>query len=59
MPVTKYHLKMITSKWADLTNSPGKSEAGSAQAAAFLQEFVEPGVKWAHIDIAGTSMVGG
>ena len=32
---------------------------GAAQAAAFLKCFVEEGVKWAHIDIAGASMVGG
>ena len=25
-------------------------------AAAFLQKFVEPGVKWAHVDIAGPAM---
>lgn len=39
---------------ADLTNSGGRP--GASTAAAFLQEFVEDGVKWAHIDIAGMAM---
>ena len=59
MPCTDYHLNLVTPKTADLTNSPGKPEAGSAQAAAFLKQFVEEGVKWAHIDSAGVGMVGG
>lgn len=29
--------------------------AGSSLAAAFLEEFVEEGVEWIHLDIAGTS----
>ncbi len=29
---------------------------GACTAAAFLQAFVEPGVAWAHLDIAGTAM---
>lgn len=59
MPVSDYHLKLMTPKHCDLTNSPGIAVAGSAQAAAFLQCFVEKGVNWVHIDIAGTAMVGG
>ncbi len=58
MPVTEYHKKLITPKYCDLTNSSGKSEASAGQAAAFLQSFVESGTKWAHIDIAGTGIIG-
>ena len=29
---------------------------GACTAAAFLQKFVEDGVKWAHVDIAGPAM---
>lgn len=58
LPTTKYHKDIITPKHCDLTNHSGKSEAGSSQAAAFLKEFVEGNTKWAHLDIAGTSMVG-
>ena len=56
MPCTQHHKKLVSPKHCDLTNSSGKSEAGSSQAAAFLKSFVEEGVNWAHIDIAGTSM---
>lgn len=38
--------------YADLKNTGGRY-AGASTAAAFLQEFIEPRVKWAHIDIAG------
>ncbi len=55
MPVDSYHHEIIKPKTADLTNSAGKPDAGSSQAAAFLQNFVEKDVKWAHLDIAGTS----
>jgi leucyl aminopeptidase len=57
LPCTKYHMDMITPKHCDLTNHAGRTEAGSSQAAAFLKSFVEPNTKWAHLDIAGTSMV--
>ncbi|KAJ3005663.1 UNVERIFIED_CONTAM: bleomycin hydrolase [Siphonaria sp. JEL0065] len=42
----------IKSDVADLKNVGGRS-AGSITAAVFLQEFVEEGVQYAHIDIAG------
>ncbi|KAI9335272.1 peptidase M17, leucyl aminopeptidase, partial [Obelidium mucronatum] len=42
----------IKSDVADLKNVGGRS-AGSITAAIFLQEFVEKGVEFAHIDIAG------
>lgn len=56
MPVDDYHSDLIKGKHADITNSAGKSEAGSSQAAAFLQNFVEKEVEWVHLDIAGTAM---
>ena len=43
---------MIDSPIADMKNV-GPREAGSITAAQFLQRYVEPGVKWAHLDIAG------
>lgn len=55
MPVDEYHEDIIKPKTADLTNSAGKSEGSSCQAAAFLKNFVEPGVEWAHLDIAGAA----
>lgn len=38
-------------------NNTGKTRwAGAGTAAAFLHHFVEEGVKYAHIDIAGYAM---
>lgn len=41
MPLDDYHRDLVKHKFADITNSSGKSEAGSSQAAAFLENFVE------------------
>ena len=47
-------IRSFDSTTADLTNSGGRA-GGMLAAAAFLQEFVEDGVEWAHLDIAGPS----
>ncbi len=44
--------KKIKSPVADVVNSGGRY-GGAITAAMFLQEFVEEGIKWAHLDIAG------
>jgi leucyl aminopeptidase len=44
--------QMIDSPIADMKNL-GPREGGSITAAQFLQRFVEDGVEWAHVDIAG------
>ncbi|MFL6857501.1 MAG: leucyl aminopeptidase [Allosphingosinicella sp.] len=53
MPLTDAFDKLIESPIADMKNV-GPREGGSITAAAFIQRFVESGVKWAHLDIAGT-----
>jgi leucyl aminopeptidase len=53
MPVGENYDKLIDSPIADIKNV-GPREGGSITAATFLQRFVEPGVKWAHLDVAGT-----
>jgi leucyl aminopeptidase len=45
--------KQMDSPIADMKNA-GPREGGSIMAATFLQRFVEEGVKWAHLDVAGT-----
>jgi leucyl aminopeptidase len=45
--------KLTDSAIADMKNV-GPREGGSITAAQFLQRFIEDGVKWAHLDIAGT-----
>jgi leucyl aminopeptidase len=52
MPLSPAYDKMIDSPIADIKNV-GPREGGSITAAQFLQRFVDEGVKWAHLDIAG------
>lgn len=40
MPLVDYHRDMVKHKFADLTNSSGKTDASASQAAAFLEHFV-------------------
>jgi len=54
LPLSKAFHKEIKSSVADIKNK-GDKYAGASTAAAFLEEFVEPGSKWIHLDIAGTS----
>lgn len=52
MPLGAAYDKLIDSPIADMKNV-GPREGGSITAAQFLQRFVDDGVKWAHLDIAG------
>ncbi|MDO6416923.1 leucyl aminopeptidase [Sphingomonas sp. BIUV-7] len=52
MPMGDAYDKMIDSPIADMKNV-GPREAGSISAAQFLLRFVDEGVHWAHLDIAG------
>jgi leucyl aminopeptidase len=53
MPLGDAYDRLIDSPIADIKNV-GPREAGSITAAQFLARFVEEGVEWAHLDIAGT-----
>ncbi len=55
LPLSKKYNKLIDLKLADIKNIGGR-DAGSITAAQFLQRFVNAGVPWAHLDIAGTAM---
>ena len=52
LPLAEAYDRLIDSPIADIKNV-GPREAGSITAAQFLQRFVDDGVKWAHLDIAG------
>lgn len=54
MPLTDYHVKDMKGTYADLSNISAGKGAGSATAAAFLEQFVSKDIPWAHFDIAGT-----
>ena len=52
MPMSEAYDKLIDSPIADMKNV-GPREGGSITAAQFIARFIKPGVKWAHLDIAG------
>lgn len=51
-PLSDAYNKLIDSPIADMKNV-GPRGAGSITAAQFIQRFVDTGVRWAHLDIAG------
>jgi len=55
MPLVDFHGEDMRGTHADLCNISGGRNAGSCTAAAFLEEFVEKSIPWAHFDIAGTA----
>jgi len=55
MPLGSAYDKLIDSEIADMKNVSNGRDGGSITAAQFLQRFVQPGVAWAHIDIAGVA----
>lgn len=59
MPLCEFHTKDMKGTYADLSNMSSSKGAGSATAAAFLEQFVASGIPWAHFDIAGTAWATG
>jgi len=53
LPIIEPFREDMKSKIADLKNIGGSRGGGTAKAAAFLENFVDPKVPWAHLDIAG------
>jgi leucyl aminopeptidase len=57
MPITEEYGEQLKSNFADFANVAGR-EGGAITAAAFLGKFTQ-GLRWAHLDIAGTAWLGG
>jgi leucyl aminopeptidase len=57
MPMGDEYHDMLKSNFADFTNSCGR-EGGAITAACFLAKFTD-GLRWAHLDIAGTAYLTG
>jgi leucyl aminopeptidase len=55
MPINEHHLADMKGTHADLCNISSFKGGGSSTAAAFLEQFVEKDIPWAHFDIAGTA----
>jgi len=56
MPLGQAYDDLLKSRIADMKNIGGRP-AGSVTAAQFLQRFVQDGVPWIHLDIAGVASV--
>ncbi len=57
MPIDEEYADQLKSNFADLANVGGR-EGGAITAACFLAKFTQ-GLKWAHLDIAGTAWLSG
>jgi len=57
MPMAEEYHEQLKSNFADFTNSCGR-EGGAITAACFLAKFTD-GLRWAHLDIAGTAYLTG
>lgn len=55
MPLCEAHLDDIKGSFGDLSNISSGKGAGSSIGAAFLEQFVDEDIPWAHFDIAGTA----
>ncbi len=55
MPLHDDHVGDMKGRHADLQNISNFKGAGSSTAAAFLEQFVDKDIPWAHFDIAGTA----
>jgi leucyl aminopeptidase len=53
LPLAPEYKDMNQSKVADIKNISNEKGAGAIMAALFLNYFIEEGVVWSHIDIAG------
>lgn len=56
MPVDMEFRREMDSVFADIKNVGNGRYGGSSTAASFLQEFIDEGRAWAHLDIAGVAM---
>jgi leucyl aminopeptidase len=57
LPLTEDYAEQLRSNFADMANVAGR-DGGAITAAAFLGKFTN-GLRWAHLDIAGTAWTSG
>lgn len=51
----EFHEQIKASDVADMVNSVAGGKGGASLAAAFLEEFIEEGIEWIHLDVAGSA----
>ncbi len=52
LPLWDEYFEDLKSQYADMMNSANDSNGGTIRGAVFLKQFIKPGMKWAHIDLA-------
>jgi len=52
LPLWDEYFEDIKSHYADMMNSANDSNGGTIRGAVFLKQFIKPGMKWAHVDLA-------
>ncbi len=55
LPLVDEYVEDMKGTYADLSNIGSAKGGGSSQGAAFLSQFVNEGITWAHFDIAGSA----
>jgi leucyl aminopeptidase len=53
LPINNEHREDLKSPFADLKNAGKDRYGGASKGAAFLEKFINKGVNWVHLDIAG------
>ncbi len=56
LPLWDSYFEAMKSEVADMVNA-GAREGGAINAGLFLKQFIEPGLRWAHLDIAGPAFL--
>eukprot|EP01098_Paradermamoeba_levis_P003108 TRINITY_DN1448_c0_g2_i1.p1 TRINITY_DN1448_c0_g2~~TRINITY_DN1448_c0_g2_i1.p1 ORF type:complete len:220 (+),score=78.93 TRINITY_DN1448_c0_g2_i1:1075-1734(+) len=56
LPIFDEHKAELKNEEADLCSTGAGRYGGASTAAAFLSNFIDEGVNWAHLDIAGPAM---
>ena len=52
LPLWDEYFEDLRSSYADMMNSANDSNGGTIRGAIFLKQFIKPGMKWAHVDLA-------
>lgn len=55
LPLHQEYRGLLDHYRTDINNTSKSSDGGAITAALFLQEFLPEGIKWAHLDVAGTA----
>lgn len=57
LPIFAEHVDDLKTTYADMRSTGKSKQAGASTAAAFLAKFIDEGVAWMHLDIAGPGML--